>query len=179
MAICDLDGTLIDSDKALADAFVALGVPRSEITFGHVLAEECARLGLNLADYLSAYDENGALPFPGVDTVVNKLNEWAVCSNKHPVSGRAELQRLGWNPNVAMFSDTFNGPKSPQPVLRAMKLSASEALFVGDTAHDRACALQAGMLFALAGWNPRAIAEPGDIVLQTPDDLLDVLNHSD
>jgi len=40
IAVCDLDGTLVDSDVALADAFLALGVQRSEITSGPVLADE-------------------------------------------------------------------------------------------------------------------------------------------
>ena len=45
--IFDLDGTLIDSDAALVAPFVALGVPREAVTFGHVLQDECDRLGLS------------------------------------------------------------------------------------------------------------------------------------
>ena len=54
LAVCDLDGTLVDSDAALRAAFVALGVPVEEVTFGHVLADECVRLGLDVEDYLDA-----------------------------------------------------------------------------------------------------------------------------
>ena len=72
IAVCDLDGTLVDSDAALADAFLALGVQRSEITHGHVLAEECLRLGISVEEYLSVYDPSMAAPFPGVSELVNQ-----------------------------------------------------------------------------------------------------------
>ncbi len=173
--VFDLDGTLVDSDEALAAAFVALGVPRQSVTFGHVLEAECERLGIALSDYLDAYDEDQAQPFAGVEAVLGDLMLWAVCSNKHPRSGRAELVRLGWHPRVALFSDAFEGPKQLGPVLTALELRASDVVFVGDTAHDRACAVAVGARFALAGWNPRARPASGDLVLARPQDLLDVL----
>src|SRR5437016_4232676 len=138
--IFDLDGTLLDSDAALAGAFVALGVPRESVTFGHVLADECARLGLSLEAYLDAYDPGAALPFPGVDAALAELGRWALCSNKHSTSGRAELDRLGWQPDAALFSEDFGGPKRLHPVLEALDLDAGGAIFIGDTDHDRACA---------------------------------------
>lgn len=174
-AIFDLDGTLLDSDAALVGAFLTLGVDRDAITFGHVIAEECARLGLSLDDYVAAYDTGAAMPFPGVEGLLEHLDRWAICSNKHPQSGRDELTRLGWRPQVAMFADAFSGPKRLEPVLAAMDLHPDEVMFVGDTAHDRWCATALGIPFALAGWNPRAGSAPGDIVLATPTDLLDLL----
>lgn len=169
--IFDLDGTLVDSDQALLDAFVALGVDREAVTFGHVLADECARLGIAVEDYLEVYDHDAARPFPGVVEVVDALGRWAVCSNKHGASGRAELARLGWEPEVALFADAFGGPKRLGPVLAALGLGAQEVVFVGDTAHDRTCAEEAGAVFVLAGWNPRAVAQSGDVVLTAPGEL--------
>jgi phosphoglycolate phosphatase-like HAD superfamily hydrolase len=179
VAICDLDGTLIDSDQANADAFVALGVPRQEVSFGHILADECARLGLSVDAFLDVYDERSALPFPGVAGLIDGLGVWAVCSHKHPVSGRAELHRLEWTPTVAMFADAFSGAKSVVPVLKSLDIDAADAVFLGDTAHDRHCAHEAGVTFALAGWNPRTIAAPGDLVLSEPRELLDLLDLLD
>ena len=176
IAVCDLDGTLVDSDAALADAFLALGVQRSEITHGHVLAEECLRLGISVEEYLSVYDPSMAAPFPGVSELVNQLSRWAVCSNKHPDSGAAELARFGWSPEVAFFADSFNGPKRLEPVLDALGLPSSDVVFLGDTAHDRLCAKNAGVTFVLAGWNPRAQAEPTDVVLSNPLELLELLS---
>jgi HAD superfamily hydrolase (TIGR01549 family) len=179
--IFDFDGTLLDSDAALADAFVALGVPRGSVTFGHVLADECARLGLTPEAYTQAYDHAAALPFPGVEEMLAELSSWGLCSNKHSSSGNAELARLGWRPNTALFSEDFGGPKRLDSVLEALGIEARQAIFVGDTQHDRACAADAGVAFALAGWNPRAAGQAAgapnawDLVLEAPSDVLALL----
>jgi HAD superfamily hydrolase (TIGR01549 family) len=173
--IFDLDGTLLDSDAALTGAFVALGVPRESITFGHVLADECARLGVSLRAYLEAYDHGAAVPFPGVEEMLAALSHWGLCSNKHSSSGRAELARLGWQPAAALFSEDFGGPKRLDLVLKTLGIDAAAAVFVGDTDHDRACAADAGVAFALAGWNPRAAPSGADTVLAHPADLLALL----
>ena len=179
--VFDLDGTLLDSDAALVAPFVAAGVPLESVTFGHVLSDECERLGIGVDDYLDAYDDGAAQPFPGVTELVARVSRsgrWAVCSNKHPRSGRAELARLGWAPDVALFSDAFGGPKHLGPVLDALGLGAAEIVFVGDTAHDRACAQAFAVLFGLAGWNPRAVGADGDVVLDRPLDVLTLMAGS-
>ena len=173
--VFDLDGTLLDSDEALAAPFIALGVPREQVTFGHVVAEECARLGYTVDDYLSRYDASAALPFAGIDDMLRRLSvPWAVCSNKVRRYAEAELARLGWEPAVARFAEDFDGPKQLRPVLDALAVQGSEVLFVGDTDHDRACAKAVGARFALAAWNPRArrAARPDDTWLDEPGDLL-------
>jgi phosphoglycolate phosphatase-like HAD superfamily hydrolase len=156
--------------------FVGLGVPEEEVAFGALLAEECARHGLAVEDYLDRYDTARARPFPGVDEMVAALDHWAVCSNKLGASARAELDRLGWEPAVALFAEDFGGTtKRLGPVLDALGAPAADVVFVGDTAHDRQCAREIGCPFALAGWNPRAVAEPGDRVLGHPRDVLTLL----
>jgi phosphoglycolate phosphatase-like HAD superfamily hydrolase len=180
LAVFDLDGTLLDSDDALVAPYLALGVPESELTFGHVVADECPRLGLDLEDYVSRYDVAAAQPFAGVDELVAGLDRWAVCSNKVRRCGLAELERLGWAPAVALFAEDFGGgPKRVAPALEALGVAdPSSVVFVGDTAHDRTAATEAGTGFALAAWNPRAaaIAVPWDLVLEQPADLLPLLS---
>lgn len=174
VVVFDLDGTLLDSDAALAAPYVALGVPPADVTFGHVVADECRRLGLSVDDYVARYDVDAAMPYPGVGDVLASLGRWAVCSNKVRAAGLAELRRLGWEPEVARFAEDFGGgPKRLGPVLDALGHPES-VLFVGDTAHDRACAAAVGVRFALAAWNPRAapLAAGGDVVLEQPADLL-------
>jgi HAD superfamily hydrolase (TIGR01549 family) len=174
--VFDLDGTLLDSDAALSAPFVALGIDPDRVEFGLLLVDACAQLGIEVDDYLRHYDVTQAQPFPGAEDLVAKLDRWAVCSNKEAGSGRAELARLGWRPDVVMFADDFGGPKQLLPILDAMQLRPDDVTFVGDTAHDRACAEAVGCRFALAGWNPRASAVPGDLVLARPLDLLDLLH---
>ena len=173
LPVFDLDGTLLDSDAALAGAFVALGVPPGAVTYGHVLADECERLGLALDDYLAAYDLDAAQPFPGVADLVARLDRWAVVSNKHGDSGRAELARLGWEPAVALFADAFDGAaKQLQPALDALGVGPDDVVFVGDTPHDRTCSRAVGCPFLLAAWNPRTEVRSGDVVCVTPADVL-------
>jgi len=174
LAVFDLDGTLLDSDEALCAAYVALGVPRESVTYGHVVADECARLGLSLDDYIAAYDPAAAVPFPGVESMLAGLTRWAVCSNKDRRSGTAELARLGWQPAAALFAQDFGGgPKRLGPVLDALGLGGEDVLFVGDSPHDAVCAADAGARFAVAAWNPRtrALGLNGDVVLRSPSDL--------
>lgn len=175
LVVFDLDGTLIDSDAALADTFVRLGVERSDITFGHVLADECARLGLTVEAYLDAYDPESAQPFEGVEAMLADVDRWVVFSNKHQRSGTAELKRLGWDPERAFFADAFDGPKRLDVVLDSMQVDPDQILFVGDTDHDRAAAVEVSCRFVLAGWNPRTRPLPGDEVATEPAQILDAV----
>ena len=129
--IFDLDGTLIDSDEALIQPFLALGMERDRITFGHPIEEACREWGIDLARYVELYDTTEAQPFAGAEA-------------------------LGWTPKVAFFSDAFNGAaKRCEPVIEALGLQPDQVIFVGDTEHDEACAGSAGCEFIWAGWNPR------------------------
>ena len=108
--------------------------------------------------------------------LLGALDRWAVCSHKVRESGVAELERLGWQPELALFAEDFGADgKALAPVLDALDLQADGVVFVGDTDHDRACADAAGATFVLAGWNRRAVAQPGDLVAATPGDVLAIL----
>ena len=175
LPVFDLDGTLLDSDEALVAPFLALGIARERIEFGLPLDEECARLGVRVGDYLRAYDVGRAKPYPGVPDVIERLDRWGVCSNKHPASGRAELDRLGWRPEVATFAEPGTGQKRLGPLLERLGVAGAGVVFIGDTPHDRVCASVVGARFAIATWNPRATAEPGDLVLREPSDVLELV----
>lgn len=173
--IFDLDGTLLDSDEALTAPFVALGIAADAVPFGMTLVEACQQLGVTLDDYLSYYDARGVRPFPGITPVLSSLDEWAIFSNKLRSAGEEEVRALGWQPDVALFFESFGGPKTLTPVLEAMRLDPSEIVCVGDSEHDRACASAIGADFALAAWNPRVVPASGDLVLSEPKQLLDIL----
>jgi len=175
--IFDLDGTLIDSDEALVQAFLDLGITRKDITFGLPAEAACVELGVSIDDYVQRYDTESVQPFAGAESLVASLGRWGVCSNKHPGSGHAELQRLGWVPEVVCFTDAFEGrPKYLDPVLAAMNLEPDEIVFVGDTLHDHRCAAALGARFVWAGWNPRCVADSDlGLVLDDPRRLLDLL----
>jgi phosphoglycolate phosphatase-like HAD superfamily hydrolase len=180
VVVFDLDGTLLDSDEALIAPFVALGVPREEISFGHPIEVECARLGLRVEDYVAAYDTTVVRPFEGVESMLDGLGRWAVCSNKARASGLAELGRLGWEPEVAWFADDFGGEaKELAPVLSALGVDPGATMFVGDTEHDVRCAEVAGTAFAWAGWNPRVgLASRRQPVLSSPSALASLVGSA-
>ena len=120
VAVFDLDGTLLDSDAALVAPFVALGVRLGGHRPGPVRWPTSAPASASRSrSYVAAYDTEVVQPFPGAAELVAGLDRWAVCSNKHQDSGRAELARLGWQPEVALFTDAFDGPKALAPVLDA------------------------------------------------------------
>ena len=173
VAVFDFDGTLVDSDEALIAPFLALGIERSRIRLGRVLAEDCANLGITVEAYLAHYDPTLSDPFPGIDELLATLPRWGVCSNKHPDSGASELARLGWAPTARAFARGV--PKSLVPVLTDLGVTGDEVLYVGDTDHDRHCAADVGATFALAGWNPRTVAVDGELVLRDPSEVLDLL----
>ena len=175
--VFDLDGTLVDSDEALVVPFLRMGIAREDITFGLPAEQSCVELGVSIDDYVALYDVDEVKPFDGAEELVASLGRWAVCSNKHPVSASAELARLGWKPEVALFTDAFEGrPKELEPVLALHGVGADQVVFFGDTDHDRRCAEVVGAAFAWAGWNPRcAAASPSGVVLGHPLDVLDLL----
>lgn len=177
MILFDLDGTLIDSNAALLAPFAALGVPADRLApLGLPLGAACERAGVTVTQYLAHYDIDATLPFPGVADMLASVGPWAICSNKDRWSGEQELRRLGWIPVHTLFSDDFGGmPKALGPMLSALNIEPAHAVFIGDTEHDRAWAALAGVPFALAGWNPRVIAVPGDVVLGAPSDVLRLL----
>jgi len=176
-ALFDLDGTLVDSDAALQAPWPALGVDPARVPPLRLpLREACDLVGVTVVDYLDLYDGTAVEPFDGVEAMLRGLDRWSVCSNKTRSSGRRELARLGWTPELALFSEDFGGrPKELGPALDALRIEPDDAVFVGDTAHDRTCAAAAGVTFALAGWNARATSEPGDLVLAHPSEVLDLL----
>lgn len=176
-ALFDLDGTLVDSDAALFEPWVLLGVAEERVPpLGLPLGEACTLAGVRVEDYLDRYDGTQVKAFPGVEEMLAALPRWAVCSNKARVSGLSELERLGWEPELAMFSEDFDKrPKTLGPVLDTLGLEPGAVVFIGDTAHDRTCARDAGVRFALAGWNPRVVPEADDVVLRHPSELLDLL----
>jgi len=174
--VFDFDGTLVDSDAALCAPFAALGIDPATVPLGLPLEEACALVGISAKAYLAHYDATAVQPFPGVDETLAALGAWGLCSNKQRASGQTELRRLGWTPAAAMFSDDFGGaPKRLGPVLDRLGIAATAVVFVGDTDHDRLAATDAGVTFALAGWNPRAQATPHDLVLRHPSEVVRLL----
>lgn len=173
IVVFDFDGTLVDSDDALLVPLEMLGIDRRDVEMGSAVAEECARHGVCMDDYVSAYDTEVVQPFPGVEEMLVRIPRWAIVSNKHPRSASAELSRLGWQPELVMCADAFDWHhKSLAPLLDSLGLSADRVALVGDSNGDLRCAEEVGCRFVWAGWNPRVSeARPSGRVARRPADV--------
>ena len=71
--VCDLDGTLLDSDEALLEPFLAVGIAREDIRFGRPVEEECRHHGMTVEEFVARYDTEAVQPFPGVAEVIDRI----------------------------------------------------------------------------------------------------------
>ena len=114
-----------------------LGIDRSRVQLGRVLADECADLGVTVEDYLGPLRP---------DDVVSRSRASTTCwprstagpsaPTSTPSPGASELARLGWHPDGRQL-----GPGHRQVAGAAARRSwgsrREQVLFVGDTDHDR------------------------------------------
>lgn len=174
LIVFDLDGTLIDSRRDLADAANALivecgGTPLSEEAIGRMVGEgaavlvrrvlHAARLGdarSAVARFLEIYDAhllNHTRLYEGMADVVRLARRHArvaVLTNKPTQPSERILAGLGIRD---LFDDVIGGdspfPRKPDPAaLRAMmhsaEASADRTLLVGDSGIDLETAQRAG-----------------------------------
>ncbi|HTM02218.1 MAG TPA: HAD-IA family hydrolase [Vicinamibacterales bacterium] len=171
----DLDGTLIDSRRDLADSANDLirelgGEPLSEEAIGRMVGDGARLLvrraltaaGLEETDtaltrFLAFYDErllNHTRLYDGAEDVVRMAREQArvvVLTNKPKAPSERILAGLGVR---GLFADVVGGdgplPRKPDPasLLALMQAAGTEArttLMVGDSAIDHRTALNAGV----------------------------------
>ena len=177
VVVFDFDGTLVDSDEALLEPFDRLGIERSTVIMGSAVAEECERLGIDMGDYVGAYDLDVVRPFDGVEEMLSAIPRWAIVSNKHPDPALHEIERLGWKPEVVLCADAFDwAHKSLVPLLDQLAVAADEIALVGDSDGDLRCAEEVGCRFVWAGWNDRVRrAGPTGTVAAAPGEVLSLL----
>jgi phosphoglycolate phosphatase len=178
----DLDGTLIDSRRDLADSANALiaelgGAPLSEEAVGRMVGDgarvlvERALAAAGLADpgtalsrFLEIYDTrllNHTRPYPGVEAAIEAARAGArvtMLTNK-PLHHTARIvEALGWLP---LFDEVVGGDnplgRKPDPAaLRAMMtaagVAAAQAMLVGDSKVDLDTARRAGVRCCLVSF---------------------------
>lgn len=178
----DLDGTLIDSRRDLAESANQLigelgGVPLSEDAVGRMVGEGAAVLvrraldaaGLQpvpeaLPRFLAIYDTrllNHTRPYDGVADAVRLARRYArvaVLTNKPARPSERILTALGLR---ELFDDVVGGdgpfPRKPDPAALAALMdragaSPAHTLLVGDSAIDRETALRASVRCCLVSW---------------------------
>jgi pyrophosphatase PpaX len=201
----DLDGTLIDTiDMILASARYATEAVLGEALSDDVLRHNIGvPLVVQMEEYapgrstelLKAYREHNARvhddmirEFPGVDAALRALSAKGyrmgiVTSKSRPVAQKG-LDHFGLGNLFEVlvgYEDTAIHKPEADPILEAASrfgVSVEECLYCGDSPHDMAAGISAGVVTAAALWGPFAerVLEPEpDYALETLGDLVELL----
>lgn len=198
----DVDGTIMDSEKAAVQSFVKT---LSELNIPIPEKEELVKImgssttetmnNLNLSDPESAvllWQKNalaafaGCKPFDDVIDTLHALRDMGYRLGIVTSRAKAEIENdLSFNSylplfDIGVFSDEVSHIKpSPEPLLKAMEkaeVTADSCLYIGDSKCDFECASAANMDFMLALWGARnADSIPCDIRLSSPRDIMKYL----
>ncbi|MGH6693646.1 MAG: HAD family hydrolase [Gammaproteobacteria bacterium] len=180
LIVFDLDGTLIDSRRDLADAANALivergGAPLAEDAIGRMVGDGAAMLvrraltaaslapdDSSLARFLQLYDERllrTTRPYPGIAdalAALQPLGVLGVFTNKPLHHSETLLRALDLAP---FFATVIGGdgpfPRKPDPqglrhLMTAHRAASGRTVLVGDSPIDAATARNAGTRFCLA-----------------------------
>lgn len=171
--IFDLDGTLIDSFKAIREGFNAtlplyglspisiedtisiIGTPLPD-TLAELLGESNAEEATKI--FRKRYKEvylDMTIALPHADDAVNSLHAsgyiLGVATNKHAGFSREIVNYLGWGGKMVSVVGEGDTPRSkPEPDmlfknLEEMSIEAGEAVFVGDSVIDMKTGQNAGV----------------------------------
>lgn len=197
--IFDVDGTLIDTKKAVEESYrgamfeeTGRQLTEEDISkvYGIPTAQAFERLGaVNVERACQKYFDclfkafKNVKPFDGVSEMLAGVKRLGLGSgivtsrNRSEVANDPSLQSLlKYIDHVVCVEDTQKHKPEAEPVLKLLELAGrdrSEAVYLGDTYYDYMCARNAGMSFALAAWGAsRTDGIDADFVLNEPGDLL-------
>ena len=199
--IFDIDGTIMDTGKIVMDAL--LDTLREE-GYSHTLAdvqsvfgipgkEAVKKLGVDDPEelYRKWYETEWeamkkAKPFPGIEEAILELSrrgsKLGIVTSKTKEQYKAHFDYLPISPlfeEVVAAEHTERHKPHGEPLqycLGKLGVEPKDAIYIGDTKHDYACAKEAGAKFGLALWG--AADREGieaDYLFSSPDDILRLL----
>jgi HAD superfamily hydrolase (TIGR01549 family) len=195
--ILDMDGTVMDSEwmvtKSLGQLLAGYGIPLTEelrrLAFRAPAAVTVAALGLAEESEVTLHKwwdiSLGMLDeiklYPGMDAVFDAPIRRGIVTSQVKDELALNLTNLGIADRIefAVCADELPYQKPrPEPLLHCvekMGLNPADVLYVGDTPHDRDCARDAGVDFALAAWGADEDMDATDatFIFQRPEDILE------
>lgn len=193
--IFDFDGTIIDSEMIGLNALQAtlrevgmekniddlkfflglpglrtleiLGVPEKEKVYKKWIAREKPLL-------------KNVKVFPDIIDTIKLLPENSIVTSKTAMEMNNSFFLLGIETHfskVVTASDTTLHKPNPEPlqlVLKKLQRTPNEALYIGDSEHDMACAHAAGVDFGLALWGAKTREgfEKADFIFESPEEVM-------
>jgi phosphoglycolate phosphatase len=202
LLICDLDGTLVDSQpgilEALRQACFTAGIeplrPLDGTLVGPPLDELLQSVtGLPAGDSLDRlrgaftdiYDGGACrltIPFTGVEQMLHAVIArgcgLALATNKRHIPTASILESLGWQSLFGVVETVDSRPPYSRSKARILRdiLDASSpaaAAYLGDTAADVTAALEVSLPCILAGWGYGGhVPERTSPIVRHPDEVL-------
>ena len=201
----DLDGTLLDSVRLILDSYHHTtrvhGLPRrsdAEWLAGlgtplRVQFRDTVRPDLTMEQLIATYrdfnltnHDRMASAYPGVVDVVRRVHargiRFGLVTSKNQAGARRGLALMGIEELfecVIGADDVVNPKPHAEPVLKAMtamRVSAAETVYIGDSVHDMESGHAAGVRTAGVLWGPftreELVRTAPDYWLERPDQLL-------
>lgn len=196
--VFDIDGTLIDTEKAILCALqkllklerkgdysveslaFVLGIP-GHVALAKLNATDIEDVGNKWNAYLRDY-ESYIKVFPGVEETVRVLKregiETGIVTSKTHREYESDFVPFNLHhlfDHVVCADDTLNHKPHPDPLLKVLELAGmekNETIYIGDTIYDMECAQKAGVDFGLALWGARDKDIEATNKFKTPDEIL-------
>lgn len=202
LLICDLDGTLVDSQPGIAEAIrqacSAAGIeprePLDDALVGPPLDELLRRVtGLSEGEvldrlrdgFMEAYDGYACrltVPFAGVEEMLESMLArgagLALATNKRQNPTALILEALGWQNRFCVVETVDSRQPSPRSKAQMLRdildvSSPAVAAYLGDTAADVEAAQAASVPCIVAGWGYGGYSlEQMATVVRRPDDVM-------
>lgn len=202
----DLDGTLLDTNKLIIDSFkhtlkahLSFDADEQELLkyFGEPLLKTLNRYSPEMADamfntyikYNEVNHDNCVIPCEGVSCLIPVLKEMGctlavVTSKRKPMvlRGLRLFNLEKYFSEIVSFEDTDKHKPEADPILKALELLGAkndEAIMVGDSVFDIACAKNAGVKSVFVNWSAagthqEVIADP-DFCINSIEELINIV----
>lgn len=199
--IFDIDGTLLDTEKAILSSLqkllkveknicysfeelsFALGIP-GHVTLEKLNASDIDRGNHKWNNYLKEYADEIKL-FPVIEKMVKDIHESKVKTGIVTSKTRKEFDDdfsyfgLSHYFDYTVCADDTNKHKPDAEPLNLCLVKASvlpnEALYIGDTVYDMLCANSAGVDFGLALWGTKNSSIQAKYRFSNPQEITDLI----
>jgi HAD superfamily hydrolase (TIGR01549 family) len=201
-AIFDIDGTMIDTEKAVITSLQKIlkleknkDYPAGDLTFSLGIPGQDTLKILEFTDiprafklwntYLEECSDSSSI-FPGIESTLLTLKQQKILTGVVTSKTKTELGSQFYPYGLQKYfsfivcaDDTIEHKPHPEPLLKSLDIagmSSDQVIYIGDSIYDMLCAKGAGVDFALALWGTKNVEMDASFKLNHPQELLDIMN---